>query len=163
MQGDIFFRLKTYIPNYEAEEGIPEGRVPGRIEAYDAVVLSQSCDLVNPKKLPLSVMVCPIYDLEVAAETNRSLKEAKIREEMRRGHMPGHHMLDQCDLAYFPFAIQVAFFHQVFCVPFSYIGHLAESREPRLRLLSPYREHLGQAFARFVMRVGLPQDIPKFR
>jgi len=31
-----------------------------------------------------------------------------------------------------------------------------------LRLLSPYREHLSQAFARFFMRVGLPVDIPPF-
>jgi hypothetical protein len=31
----------------------------------------------------------------------------------------------------------------------------------RLRLLPPYREHLSQAFARYFMRVGLPQDIPR--
>jgi len=29
----------------------------------------------------------------------------------------------------------------------------------RLRLCPPYREHLAQAFARFFMRVGLPQDV----
>lgn len=28
-----------------------------------------------------------------------------------------------------------------------------------LRLLPPYREHLSQAFARYFMRVGLPQDL----
>jgi hypothetical protein len=32
-----------------------------------------------------------------------------------------------------------------------------------LRLLPPYRKHLSQSFARFIMRVGLPIDIPSFR
>ena len=39
---------------------------------------------------------------------------------------------------------------------------LASSQKPSLRLLSPYREHLAQALARFYMRVGLPVDIPAF-
>jgi len=29
----------------------------------------------------------------------------------------------------------------------------------RIRLLPPYREHLSQSFARYFMKVGLPQDI----
>ena len=33
------------------------------------------------------------------------------------------------------------------------------SKSDRIRVLPPYREHLSQAFARFFMRVGLPQDI----
>jgi hypothetical protein len=33
---------------------------------------------------------------------------------------------------------------------------------PRLRLRSPYREHLAQAFARYFMRVGLPHDARAF-
>ena len=39
----------------------------------------------------------------------------------------------------------------------------AGERGQRLRLLPPYREHLGQAFARYFMRVGLPVDIPPFK
>jgi len=31
------------------------------------------------------------------------------------------------------------------------------------RRLPPYREHLSQAFARYFMRVGLPQDITPFK
>jgi maleate cis-trans isomerase len=29
----------------------------------------------------------------------------------------------------------------------------------RVRLLSPYKEHLSQAFARYFMRVGLPRPL----
>ena len=32
----------------------------------------------------------------------------------------------------------------------------------RLRLLSPYKEHFAQSFARFFMRVGLPRDAGAF-
>jgi hypothetical protein len=34
---------------------------------------------------------------------------------------------------------------------------------PRWRLLSPFLEHFSQAFARFLIRVGLPWIIPEFR
>lgn len=71
-------------------------------------------------------------------------------------------MLAECTLEYFPSATKIAFFWQVFTVPFDYIKAEAENPRPRLRLLHPYAEHLAQSFARFVMRVGLPQDIPEF-
>lgn len=37
------------------------------------------------------------------------------------------------------------------------------NQEKRLSLMSPYKEHLSQAFARFFMRVGLPIDISEFK
>ena len=53
-------------------------------------------------------------------------------------------------------------FRMQFAVKFVHLKALASSQKPRLRLLSPYREHLAQALARFYMRVGLPVDIPAF-
>ena len=45
-------------------------------------------------------------------------------------------------------------------VPLSFLESLLRQRAtPRLRLLAPYREYLSQAFARFFMRVGLPQPV----
>jgi len=56
--------------------------------------------------------------------------------------------------------IRVVDFHDVFTVPRSFLEMLLKGRQsPRLRLLPPYREHLSQAFARFFMRVGLPQPV----
>ena len=54
-------------------------------------------------------------------------------------------------------------FRTVFSVPFDFLKHKILNTPTRLRLLSPYKEHLSQAFARFFMRVGLPVDIPKFK
>jgi hypothetical protein len=72
-------------------------------------------------------------------------------------------MLASCELPGFASPIRVVSFRQVFSLPFGYIRALASQQSPRLRLLPPYREHLAQAFARFIMRVGLPVDIPAFK
>jgi NADPH:quinone reductase-like Zn-dependent oxidoreductase len=55
---------------------------------------------------------------------------------------------------------QVVDFHEVFSLPLDFLTAWVQAKgEPRLRLRPPYREHLSQAFARFFMRVGLPDDI----
>lgn len=75
-----------------------------------------------------------------------------------------NHMLAACDLEGFEHEIQIVDFRTVFSVPFGFLTELARRRpNKRLRLRSPYREHLSQAFARFFMRVGLPADIPPFK
>ena len=43
------------------------------------------------------------------------------------------------------------------------LTHRASEFAVRWRLMSPYLEHLSQAFARFFMRVGLPSSIPEFK
>lgn len=174
-QGDFFFGLPAYVPKYPDElahaldpevatdlEDEPI-EVDIGLERYNVIVLSQSCDLLNRKNLPLSVLVCPVFGLEDSKEHIKSLADKKVLEEVRQGKMPGAHMLASCVLDPFPLDIQIAIFHQVFTIPFSYIKIAARMQQPRLRLLPPYREHLAQAFARFVMRVGLPQDIPRLK
>ncbi len=47
----------------------------------------------------------------------------------------------------------------VYQLPLEFVRLVAASQTPRLRLLPPYREHISQAFARFWMRIGFPQDI----
>jgi len=48
-------------------------------------------------------------------------------------------------------------FHEVFTLPRAFLESLLVARgKLRPRLLSPYREFLSQAFARYFMRVGLP-------
>jgi hypothetical protein len=56
--------------------------------------------------------------------------------------------------------VRVVDFHDLFTIPRAFLETLLRRRGlPRLRLLPPYREHLSQAFARFFMRVGLPQSV----
>jgi len=51
-------------------------------------------------------------------------------------------------------------FHYVYTVPRAFLDDLiAERGAKRLTLLPPYREHLSQSFARYFMRVGLPENV----
>jgi len=48
----------------------------------------------------------------------------------------------------------LADFHRVFSMPLEFMRGLAQARGQRLRLLPPYREHLGQALARYFTKTS---------
>jgi hypothetical protein len=131
-----------------------------RRKNYDVVVLSQSCDLVQDK-LEM-VQLCPFWALDALAKKIEYFANKRGKEELRRGNLPGYHLLNRCELPEKPTDLLVIDFRMQFAVKFVYLKRLASGQKPRLRLLPPYREHLAQALARFYMRVGLPVDIPAF-
>jgi hypothetical protein len=136
------------------------------MRSYDVVVMSQSCDLLQ-RKLDLA-LVCPHYPLSALENADDEkvrdfFRSRRGKEETRRGYVPAYHMLAECDIDGFRQGIHLVDFRTVFSVPFEFLTEMAQRRSKRLRLLSPYREHLSQAFARFFMRVGLPADIPPFQ
>lgn len=160
-QGDFFFScpvLEPIAPS-ELQGGEPE-ELQAEVREYDVVVLSQSCDLVQGKLE--TVLVCPHWPLAELEQRENYFRSRQGKEEIRRGNSPGLHMLAACELQGFESPIRVANFRQVFGLPLPYVSQRAR-QQPRLRLLPPYREHLAQAFARFIMRVGLPVDIPPFK
>ena len=126
----------------------------------NVVVMSQSCDLTNDK-LEI-VQVCPLWPLERLAEDVQFFQSKRGREELRRGNLPGYHLLDGCELPGHESDYLVCDFRSLFGVHVTVVKTLAVDQSPRVRSLPPYREHLAQAFARFVMRVGLPVDVPPF-
>jgi len=163
-QGDFLFDCSVLEPDVELlRPGQPgnEGSIQAKVNIYDVIILSQSCDLVHGK-LDL-VLVCPHWPLSVFEQTNDFFRSSNGKEQIRRGNVPGYHMLAACELEGFGCEIRVVNFRQVFALPFGILRKLAVRQSPRLRLLPPYREHLAQAFARFFMRVGLPVDIPPFK
>ena len=158
-QGDFFPNCPIIVTpvsltiSEELSPELPSQNVKVEIKTYDVVVMSQSCDLVQ-RKLNL-VLVCPHWSLSelegVDDEKARDFfRSRKGKKETRRGYVPAYHMLDTCDLEGFEREIQVVDFRTVFSVPFGFLTELARRRRKRLRLLSPYREHLSQAFARFL-------------
>ncbi len=155
-QGDIITSCPLIIPPSTIKVGIEVDVIE-----YDVIVMSQSCDLVQ-KKLEL-VLVCPIWSLSEFEAKNPSYKSPKMKESLRRGYLPGYHLLNKCEIDGFETEYLVVDFRSVYSVPFDFLVELAQKRDKRLRLLPPYREHLSQAFARFFMRVGLPVDIPPFK
>ena len=58
--------------------------------------------------------------------------------------------------------LRIVDFREIYTIPRVVLESLLVRRNSqRLRLNPPYREHLSQAFARFFMRVGLPQPIAR--
>lgn len=167
-QGDFFDSCPVLIPQTalpetsEVPESVgSEAYLDGEVQDFNVVVMSQSCDLENDKLA--YVMVCAHWSLEEIGQENEYFKSKKGREYLRRGNVPGYHLLAACAVQGMEREIRVVDCRTVFSLPLEVLKSLAQKRGRRLRLLPPYREHMAQAFARFFMRVGLPIDIPPFK
>ena len=120
--------------------------------------MSQSCDLVQGK-IEL-VLVCPVLSLKTFIEKIGEPKNNKaIIENLLKGFIYSYHLLNNDEKIEDLNDYQVVDFKNVYGVQYKLLRDMAAMSEIRYRLLPPYREHLSQAFARYFMRVGLPQDI----
>ncbi|MDP3313578.1 hypothetical protein [Lutibacter sp.] len=157
-QGDLIPDCPIVIPPSE----IAEGKEPDiSIELIDSIILSQSCDLVNDKIN--IVLVCPFYDLKIFLENlpeDQKSKRAQRKniENLKKGFLPGYHLLNKSEENFINDYLVVDF-RNVYGIQIDSLKTIANSKASRIRLLPPYREHLSQSFARYFMRVGLPQDI----
>jgi hypothetical protein len=132
------------------------------VKTYNVLVMSQSCDLENAKVE--IVLVCPFFTfsdyvskLPVEQQSNKNIKTQF--EKLRQGHQPNYHLLNKDETKGIGDYLIVDF-RNVYGVHIRFLQEYISPLENRVRLLPPYREHLAQAFARFFMRVGLPQNIP---
>lgn len=158
-QGDIFERYPLYTPVAPATEARDRNidAISVRRDIYDIVVLSQSCDLERPRVR--NVLVCPIQEFGKAVGTEGSGVKRKDFDQIRKGYRPAYHLLEGCQLDSHEFETILVNFGMIATTHYDTLKAFAGDSGERVRLLPPYREHLSQAFARFVMRVGLPQDI----
>jgi hypothetical protein len=142
----------------------PETDVEVEAKTFDLVVMTQSCDLANDKVQEVLLAQLVAWPDAVQAEVrrgNEAVKSSKFRKQLIDGNVPGlsllHRRESPPDLPW-----SVVDFHQLSTLPKAFVCQVASSSGPRLRLRSPYREHLAQAFARYFMRVGLPHDARSF-
>lgn len=160
-QGDILldFPLLVLQPPFDPETVATSPNVT--TEVYDIIVLSQTCDLTEGKLD--SVLVCPLFDVEeiilaiVNADSNKARESAK--KQLEQGSVVSLYLIPSCEITEYESPCRVASFRQVAATPLLQVETHAKATSPRMRLLPPYREHLAQAFGRFVMRVGLPVPV----
>ncbi len=157
-QGDFLKDLPVIIPPSDIT---PNKQIEADVQEYNAIVMSQSCDIQN-NKLDL-IMVCPYWPISQAGKLNEFFNSDEGKEGLRKGYVVGYHLLNKCDLDNFKSDYMVVDFKNVYGVSFPFLKDFTKKQGSRLRLLPPYREHLSQAFARFFMRVGLPIDILPFK
>ncbi len=158
-QGDIIEKCNIILPSQAHYQAIVEDRevdTPLRILEITAIIVSQSCDITNYKID--SIIVCPVWSLKKLIEVDGYYKSSKGKEELRQGKSPSYHLLNKFETATAPADFYFVDFHNIYSVPKSFLEALI-LKNPRKRLLPPYREHLSQGFARYFMRVGLPTDI----
>jgi hypothetical protein len=163
MQGDIVEGCPVFRPPADLPLPLPAQFTLDAGE-QDVVVLSQSCDIVKEQKSDVwQVILCPLWDLSKAADANDFLKSTNGKNACRRGDMPGYHMIARCDHGQWGREARIISFREIITLPLGFFRKVVVSKGSRARLRTPYREHLGQAFARYFMRVGLPSNIPPFR
>jgi hypothetical protein len=163
MQGDIVEDCPVFRPPADLAFPLPAQIVFDKA-SQDAVILSQSCDIVKGQKADVfQVILCPVWALSKAEKENEYLRSPKGKEDCRRGNMTGYHMIHECKDKRWEREVRIVSFREITSLPLGFVRTVAANKNPRGRLRPPYREHLGQAFARYFMRVGLPSDIPPFR
>ena len=159
-QGDIIEKCRIICPSESHYQALLQEK-PTYVEMNyiecDCIIMSQSCDLENDKIK--HVILCPITTLQTAMKAFELLRSSKGREQLRQGNLPSYHLLNKITLNDKEDFYCVSF-HSIFSVPKEYLQALVKDKT-RLRLLSPYKEHLSQSFARYFMRVGLPSGIDK--
>lgn len=147
-QGDLIMDCPMIKPSSTAESG---DSIDASYIEQDVVIMTQSCDIENDKTKLL--MVCPYFN------AHENVKGKDKRTKLLKGNILGMHLLNR-------FSEKDDFivvdFKSAFSIQKDVIKEIAKRQGSRKRLNPPYRERLSQAFARFFMRVGLPQDIQGF-
>jgi len=160
LQGDLVSQCPIVTPPSVISSG---EKLTIDVERFNVVILTQSCDLENGKAE--LVLVCPVYSFkefcrQLPSQEQRSHKAISSRfKRLKDGYEPPHHLLNKTTFAGVE-DFWITDFRSVYGIHIESLKSHMNSAAQRVRLLSPYREHLAQAFARFMMRVGLPQNIP---
>jgi hypothetical protein len=117
------------------------------------IILTQACDLVNEKTMRAAVAV--VHDAAHLVQTGR-VKEKFIRDNVRKGQVYGWYFLPAH--ASFPeFPESLVDLRDLHTVPRAVLEGLRDQGKHICRLVTPYREHLGQHFSVTYSRIGLPE------
>ena len=167
-QGDILEDCPVFSPPSDLTLNSlrdPEAETIFEWEERDVIIMSQSCDLFKGRKNKIKdVLLCAVWhQSELAKLPEEPLSTKDGMENARKGRLPAFQVLNECKLANAEREFRVVDFRRTYTLPIDFCREFARKSENRIRLLSPYREHLSQGFARFFMRVGLPTDIPSFK
>ena len=136
-----------------------------RIDYSDVIVMTQSCDLATREDgncTATDVTLCGIYFRDQVGE-HSAFSKPQAWEATRKGHRIGYHVLDCCELPGHEFDFVLVDLRRVFTLSTAAVREFAIGQKDQVRLLSPYREALSQAYGLVFMRIGYPVPIPEFR
>lgn len=152
-QGDLLFDFPLPVITYD-----PTDDKLGLAKAKrDVILLTQSCDL--PKSAQTEVLLATVFRYADLKEEDDNFKSSAFRDALRRGVAVSEFALPPPPDGGGEFL--VVSFRKLQVIPKAYLlDHLPDRS---LRLRSPYKEYFAQAYARFMMRVGLPLPLPTIK
>lgn len=162
LQGDLLPGFPVAVVT-ELPLPIPEDYQPlVDVHLCDVVVMTQSCDLAHAKVEDILLARMHKWPDYIRANPgNTNLRSEDFRKSLVAGNVPNLFLLHKRDAEpVLPWS--VVDFRRVSTSSKTFVQRFLSTIKPRLRLISPYREHLSQAFARYFMRVGLPLDAKMF-
>jgi hypothetical protein len=131
---------------------IAENAEPHSVQAR-VIILTQACDLANEKTVRAAVAV--VHNAGHLVQTGR-LKEKFIRDNVRKGQVYGWYFLpahESCP----ELPESLVDLRDLHTVPRTLLEGLRDRGKHICRLVTPYREHLGQHFSVTYSRIGLPE------
>lgn len=115
------------------------------------LVLTQACDIANGKTTRLLVAV--VHGVESVVASGKISRSA-IRDQIRLHRVFGLYFLPESKNGQFPESI--VDLRDLHTIPLALLEQLA-AQGHRVRLTTPYREHLAQHFAVTYSRIALPE------
>lgn len=161
-QGDIFSDFPVFLPEVSSKavedyvEGRPLPDIPIDPIKVSVIVVTQSCDLEN--KDVETVVLCPIWS---ATEMKSKFKWGTGKlNNVRKGREFPWHIIKESGSP--KLESSIVEFQRIFTTTRQTLEIFDSKKGSHIRLLPPYRENFSQAFARYFMRIALPDEIPPF-
>ena len=156
-QGDIFFDVPVLRPSFD----IAVGSTTVELKKITAILLTQTCDL--PKKAQETILIAEVRSYEeLARPANSQYRAKETRRALAHGTGIADFLLPPAPPGLAALSWSVVNYRLLHVV--ANPEHLDHERRinASLRLASPYKEHLAQAYSRFMMRVALPTTLREF-
>jgi hypothetical protein len=128
----------------------------------DLMVISQSCDITMQRGRPRRVeqiLVCPAWTFADFRATYPEIGRDTIRN-MLAGRMPLWHVLAPCNLPELQRGHTFLEFRRIMSLPDSHLDGCRNLHPRRLRLRSPWLEHMAYAAGYLIGRPAIPTEPP---
>jgi hypothetical protein len=122
------------------------------VDLHRVIVLTQTCDLAQAKTK--FVVVASVYDAQAMIDDGL-VKASDVKGPIRAGRIFGLYFLPAKSDA--SLGEMIVDLHRLHTVGIEFLDALRLARKRRIRLLTPYREHLAKHFADTYSRIGLPE------
>lgn len=134
----------------------------GQVVLQEPTLRAKAEEACKKEKLgPLPSETSPNLDSEIERVIEKSGPLRGHFNAIIKGERPAYAMLAEHPLSRSP--RRVVSFNDVYAMPKGVVAKAAGDAGSRLRLRSPYREHVSAAFGGFFARIGLPVDIVHYK